>query len=866
MRVPLWIQSKPLAYRSRILFATLVGSLVTGHTLQASQPNDWDDAHELFLSGQYAECMKLTAAALTLEFDDEDWQVLHAKVRHVLGLCPPMGEELKTLMDELPRSVHLRFEIFRGLRACGEETASKLVMAEIVELSRRSVRYRDAESRTTLGRVAVILGAEPKDVLDQFLEPAKERDDEAIQPRIAIAELALSKHDYAMAADELRIALSLQPNYAEPHYLLARALASSDSSGSGQALDRALELNPAHADSLLLAADQRIGAELYEEARDLIERVLAVDATHPEAWAYVAVLAHLAGDQQAEVEARSQALSRWTRNPRVDHVIGRELSQKYRFLEGAAYQRRALALDPANNAARFELAQDLLRLGEEAEGWDLAETALDNDSYNVVAYNLMVLHDVLDGYKTLRRDDLIVRMDPVEAEVYGERVLDLLVEARKELGQRYRVSLDKPILLEVFAEQRDFAIRTFGLPGGDGFLGVCFGDVITMNSPAALRATPNCWESVLWHEFCHVVTLNSTHNKMPRWLSEGISVYEERRKNPSWGQVMTPAYRELVLAGDITPVSQLSSAFLRPESPMALQFAYYESSIVIEYMVESFGFDALLAILGDLGRGRQIADSFTNHALPPDELDSAFELYFRQCAEDFASGASWDTRDQSDLDLTGLALAVGEDPSHVPTLIRAGEAMLQAGMLEQAIPMLKRAVKLAPTLIVSGGAYGPLANAYAQASDVEQELVVLEAWMAHDASQWMARMRAIELYGARSDWAALLEVALSARAIQPMSQEVQRQIVRAAAELGRPHDELAAGKALLALEPTDLAGVHYQVAQAAYAIGDRVLAKHHVLRALESAPRFLAAHGLLLELVDGPSKSPETGSKPGGSR
>ncbi len=58
----------------------------------------------------------------------------------------------------------------------------------------------------------------------------------------------------------------------------------------------------------------------------------------------------------------------------------------------------------------------------------------------------------------------------------------------------------------------------------------------------------------MWHEFCHVITLNLTHNKMPRWLSEGISVYEESQQDPRWGQQMNPQYRQMILSGQLTPV------------------------------------------------------------------------------------------------------------------------------------------------------------------------------------------------------------------------------------------------------------------------------------------------------------------------
>src|SRR5438067_1819041 len=147
------------------------------------------------------------------------------------------------------------------------------------------------------------------------------------------------------------------------------------------------------------------------------------------------------------------------------------------------------------------------------------------------------------------------------------------------------------------------------MPGNPGYLGVCFGRVVTANSPASQRGHPVNWQAVLYHEFCHVVTLQLTHNKMPRWLSEGISVYEETQANPAWGQRMNPRYREMVLGDELTPVSKLSGAFLAPRSEMHLQFAYYESSLVVEFLVQRFGLDKLKGILHDLGKGVEINEA-----------------------------------------------------------------------------------------------------------------------------------------------------------------------------------------------------------------------------------------------------------------
>src|ERR1041384_2418897 len=147
------------------------------------------------------------------------------------------------------------------------------------------------------------------------------------------------------------------------------------------------------------------------------------------------------------------------------------------------------------------------------------------------------------------------------------------------------------------------------MPDVSGFLGVCFGRVVTANSPASTATHGTNWQSVLWHEFCHVVTLQLTKNKMPRWLSEGISVYEELQANPSWGQRMTPRYREMVLGDELTPISKLSGAFLAPESEVHLQFAYYESSLVVEFLIKNYGLDSLKAMLRDLGEGDEINET-----------------------------------------------------------------------------------------------------------------------------------------------------------------------------------------------------------------------------------------------------------------
>ena len=221
--------------------------------------------------------------------------------------------------------------------------------------------------------------------------------------------------------------------------------------------------------------------------------------------------------------------------------------------------------------------------------------------------------------------------------------------ARKTLTAKYDVQLDRPITVEVFPRKQDFAVRTFGLPGADGFRGVCFGPVITANSPASQGKDPSNWEAVLWHEFCHTVTLHKTANKMPRWLSEGISVYEELQENPGWGQWMMPTYRDMILGDDLTPLSKLTSAFLNAKSGLHVQFAYYESALAVDFLIRRHGFDAFKQMLDDLRAGLPVNEAMERRAGGSlAALDRDFATFIRDRAKSTAADATWEKPDVPD--------------------------------------------------------------------------------------------------------------------------------------------------------------------------------------------------------------------------
>lgn len=820
-----------------------------------SRGAELDDAQRLLLTGEYDACLARCTEAIHGGAYGEGWPLLKADVELLTGRYAQARQTLETALGTYSWSVRLRGRLREALRFTGAADQVERLDAEISRLVEATPwRYTDAESLVLLGQLALEWGADAREVQDSFFQRARRNNAVHRLPRLALGRLALDKRDFPLAADLFEEAVQKFPDDPELLFGLAEAVETSDPERAAQLYEKISQLNPRNIPLLLKTADRLISREAYEEALLELNKILAINAQHPAALAYSAAIAHLQGDAAREQSLRERALSTWGSNPEVDHIIGRELSQKYRFAEGAAYQRQALALDGEYLPARKQLASDLLRLGQEQEGWRLADRAHQDDPYDVHMYNLATLRESLEQFTTLETEGLVVRMDAREAAVYGERVLELLREARATLPAKYGLELDQPVLVEIFPKPSDFAVRTFGLPGVSGYLGVCFGNVITANSPASQDLNPSNWESVLWHEFTHVVTLNLTRNRMPRWLSEGISVYEERQRDPAWGEQLNPVYRRFILGGELTPVSQLSGAFINPKSAQHVAFAYYESSLVVEYLIDRFGFEALTAILRDLGAGLAINEALERRTLDLAELDDAFAAYARERAEQFAPGVDW-SPPALDAAAEGtpeerLRDFVRQHPHNYPALKLYAELLLRLDQTQQAEPVLRQLIELYPTAVGADSPAMLLAGLLRRTGRTDEERELLGRIVEVDDAAPAALLRLLELDRQRGDWESVLRNARRLRAVNPLTPHPHRALAEAAERLDRPAEALPALRALLAVSADDPAGVRYRLARLLARQGDVAQARREVLTALEEAPRFRDAQRLLLELVE----------------
>lgn len=851
------------AWTSRSLILTrsigwIIASLAVLLSARAGIGATLSDTRDLYRTGQYEQCAEVSGQEIEKGSYSLEWRFLKIDSEMALGRYADAAATMEEAKKVGSYNMKLLWKQREVYRYNGEPEKANEVLSEIgARVERSSGTYRDLETMIVIGKFFLEIGADPKQIRVDVFKQLQQRSTQFVGSYLASAELALSKNDYALAAEDYQKALKVDPDNPEVLYGLARSFESSDAEKSEKYLNQALEINPNHVPSLLLVAENHLLSERYDTTEEVLERILQINPHEPSAWAIHSVLAHLASEPEQEKEARDKALKYWSTNPEVDFLIGKYLAQKYRFAEAADAQRRALAMDHDYLPAKMELANDLLRLGEVDAGWQLAEEVFDKDNYNVVAHNLSTLHDHMRKFRTLESDGFVVRMDAEEAEIYGDRVLALLREAKKVLCEKYDVELNETIAVEIFPKQQDFAIRTFGLPGGAGFLGVCFGKVITMNSPASQGGNPTNWEAVLWHEFCHVVTLTKTNNKMPRWLSEGISVYEESLRDPSWGQAISPAYREMILGEDLTPVSQLSAAFRRPKSSQHLMFAYFESAVVVEYIVDQFGIEALRAILTDLGRGLQINDAIARHAAPLDGLDAKFEEHIRKQASSFGGEASFDQEGLPPLtESADWKEWLADHPDNFFGLQQYAAALLREENWEGAKEPVEQLLAFAPTYAAEGSALAMKAQIHQKLSETDQELKVLHqlAQLRSDALEVYRRLA--ELHAERNQWEEVATDAQRILAVNPLSPEPHRLLALAGEKLDNPHIAIEGLQTLSRMDPYDPADVHFRVARLMKETGQTEDAKRHVLMALEEAPRYRDAHKLLLALIESPAPEP----------
>ena len=403
-------------------------------------------------------------------------------------------------------------------------------------------------------------------------------------------------------------------------------------------------------------------------------------------------------------------------------------------------------------------------------------------------------------------------------------------------------------MIELFPNHEDFAVRTLGLPGL-GALGVCFGQVIAADSPSARATGEFNWGSTLWHEYTHVITLQMTDYRIPRWFSEGLSVYEERRARPGWGDDWNPVFLRAFAAGRWFKIADLDAGFQRPRSPEDLPIAYFQASQVCEFIVDRFGFDAILRMLALYREKAQTADVLKQVLkFSESEFDRAFKEYNET-----------KTRPLQEALKTEFSLAASLSKEEVMKMLnvqdtfalhlRAGHQFAADGDNQNAILHLKRAIELFPYYTGEGNPYEPLAEILEKQGDKRQAAETLASLVKFDENNLDALKNVARLWLSLGDRAKALEAIRLSFYMNPFDYSAHTQAGELSLDAKEYAQALAEFQVTLALDPPNVAEANYNLANAYHLLGRQPEARRVVLRALEAAPSYEKAQELLLKIT-----------------
>jgi tetratricopeptide (TPR) repeat protein len=658
-------------------------------------------------------------------------------------------------------------------------------------------------------------------------------------------DLFLQYHQYGDAVTEYQNALKRDPQRVSAHLGLSRALAQEEPEAAADALEDARKIAPESPDVWLLTAERALEAEDATAVRTALDHVARARPRTVQEEALRAGVGYLER-KPADIDAAIARLKAIDPLSTLGYrTAGQEAARKYRFADAAEYARKAVGLDPDDAAAQAELGLYLLRTGDETPARVALESSWARDKSDVVTKNLLEMLDQLDKFEVVTDGDLVYKFARDEAAVLKPYALPLGQLAYKTFADRYGFKPGGPILIEVFPRHDDFAVRTVGLMGITGALGASFGRVVTMDSPKARPPGDFSWQATLWHEMAHVFTLQLSEYRVPRWLTEGLSVYEEHRRVPAWGRELTLEFARNLASDKTFGVKKLPDAFKHPET---LSLAYFEASLLVEHLSDIAGDQGVRTLLRAYADGANDTEAFSRaFGKNIDAVEASFAAFVKQrygalsAAMADPPGAKVDASDVNALRTRATAA-----PGSFIAQLSLGRALLQSGDYAGARPSLERAAQLAPQALGNTSPHALLADIAEHDKDNDRARKELRELLTYDHTNVAAARRLAKLAAqsqATEDQDAALRLVAD---LDPFDVEVHSALGKRELVKGRKAEAVTEFQAALALRPPNLAEAHTDLGEALLAVGRRDDARKEALLALQEAPSFSRAQDLLL--------------------
>jgi tetratricopeptide (TPR) repeat protein len=636
--------------------------------------------------------------------------------------------------------------------------------------------------------------------------------------------LFLEHYQPADAAKLFTEAIETDPNYAPAYVQLARVFAERYDKRAPdlarEALKRDPKYFPAHEELAYLALEDGDRKAAAAEARQAL-------AISPQALDGLAILAAIDWlDYKPQSEWMDRLLKTDPAYGEAYEMGGHFLEINYRYEDAIALYRKALALNERLWSARSALGVNLMRLGREQEARDELERCYAAHYRSPETVNSLRLLDSLRDYQTFRTATTELVLNKKEAPLLRPYFEPEIQHAIATYERKYKMKLPGRVRLEVYPNHDDFIVRTLGLPGQGGLLGVTFGEVVAMDSPSARPPGDLNWGSTMWHELSHVFVLTATHHSVPRWFTEGLAVHEEGAVAPDWGSRLTPDIGSAREKNQLLPVEKLDRGFVRPEFPGQVLVSYFQAGKICDYIAQKWGNDALLGMIHSYAGRKSTVDAIQeNLHMSAADFDRSFAAWLNaQTAQTVKSFNEWKQN------------------------VRAAHQAFAAGKTDEAISIAKTWRDRYPQYVGEGSLYELLSEGYRRKNDKASALAELKRYRDEGGTNPQSLNTLADLQQQTGDAKGAILTLTKLTYIYPEDEKLHQSLAKLALAAGDTNTAIRESEALLALNPTNAAETHYQLAQALCAAKRLGEAKEQVLLALEAAPDYKPAQQLLLQL------------------
>ncbi|MDX1404825.1 MAG: tetratricopeptide repeat protein [Woeseiaceae bacterium] len=506
-----------------------------------------------------------------------------------------------------------------------------------------------------------------------------------------------------------------------------------------------------------------------------------------------------------------------------------------RYREAIELYQKAVDIDPGLASAHEELGVNLLRDNQVSRARRHLVTAYELDPFSPVAVNTLRLLDSFENFRLVNDPEvpgtsdlapLTLRLHKSEADAIAPYAIDLARRSIEEFTQRYGFELSEPVIIEMYPDHEDFAVRTAGMPGL-GILGATFGYVVAMDSPSSRPTHEFQWGTTLWHEMAHVFTLEATEHLVPRWFSEGISVFEEWHSGPNPGVRIPMSVYAAISDDRLLPIADLDEGFLRPTYQGQVVVSYMQAGLICQFIESAYGSDRLRALLYKYRDGMQTPEAIEAVlGISAREFDREFDRFVRA-----QHGRIVDNLD---------------DWQQTRELI---EARMADSKWHDVIELAGHMLELLPGYVEADSPYLALAQAHDELGQRSQAISVLETFWRNGGYDPAALKRLAGWLREDSRADAAIDVLQSVNLVDPLDRELHGMLGDMLLEAGRAEEALREFAVALSLDPHDMATANFRMASAYHRLGDAQKTQDYLLQALDIAPNYRPAQKLLLDVM-----------------